>query len=240
VDVKKLGNIQTSAAGATWGPEPSLVSEQTFRYGGAMGRPAKYDEQILLAAARDVVATRGVAGLTFRALSLASGVPLASVARRFPNREALLARAWLASASLLNAEITTAGSGEGAAAARTAAVACSLLSFSATHPSDVRLLAAIPRHALIDAFDADIAEALALADAPLLGLIGGLARALVSERGLPREAVRAGAEAVTRCVVDLPWGLLHRYLDRLPELPNDLCDVLTACVLAVLETSHYA
>jgi AcrR family transcriptional regulator len=194
---------------------------------------------VLLAAARDLVATRGEPGLTFRALSAHSGVPLASVTRRFPTREVLLARAWLVSAALLNAELTAADSGEGPVAARCTAVACSLLTFSKGRPSDARLLAAVPRaRMLADTVDADLAEALALADSALLGLIGGLARALTAERGLPRASVRPAAEAITRCLVDLPWGLLHRHLDRLPELPEDLHGVLTGCVHAVLETSR--
>lgn len=64
-----------------------------------MGRPRSLDRESLLDAAETVVAADGLAGLTFGAVALASGVPKASVQSVFGTRDAMIAAVldrWLA------------------------------------------------------------------------------------------------------------------------------------------------
>jgi AcrR family transcriptional regulator len=62
-----------------------------------MGRRPKYSRATIEAAARAVIADRGVAGATINAIAAEIGAPTGSIYHRYRSRELLLAELWLAS-----------------------------------------------------------------------------------------------------------------------------------------------
>lgn len=60
-----------------------------------MGRPARVDERDLYAAVGRLVASKGPASLSTRRIAAEAGVPTGSLYHRFPERDLLVASAWL-------------------------------------------------------------------------------------------------------------------------------------------------
>lgn len=60
-----------------------------------MGRPAKFDREVLLDAAAELAAEGGVSAVTIAALAERSGAPTGSIYHRFDGLETLLAELWL-------------------------------------------------------------------------------------------------------------------------------------------------
>ncbi len=61
-----------------------------------MGRPARVDESDLFAAVGRLVASEGPTALSTRRIAAEAGVPTGSLYHRFPERDLLVATAWLA------------------------------------------------------------------------------------------------------------------------------------------------
>jgi AcrR family transcriptional regulator len=68
-----------------------------------MSRPAKFDEEQILAAAGRLVAHHGPAGASVGAVARAVGAPIGSIYHRFASRDVLLAEVWLRAASAFQA-----------------------------------------------------------------------------------------------------------------------------------------
>jgi len=68
-----------------------------------MGRPARIDQDTLIAAATVVSARMGPAATSIAAVSKAAGIPTGSIYHRLPSRDALLAEIWLSAAERFQA-----------------------------------------------------------------------------------------------------------------------------------------
>ncbi|BBZ04434.1 putative transcriptional regulator, TetR family protein [Mycolicibacterium chitae] len=73
-----------------------------------MGRAPRFDADTLLDAARELLLTRGPAGLTVQGVVTALGAPSGSVYYRFANRDLLAAEVWLRAVERFQAGLTAA------------------------------------------------------------------------------------------------------------------------------------
>lgn len=60
-----------------------------------MGRPAKYDSDAVLDAARELIARGGPSAATVGAIAKHLGAPVGSIYHRFPSRELIIAELWI-------------------------------------------------------------------------------------------------------------------------------------------------
>lgn len=169
-----------------------------------MAPPVKVPTDTLLDAARTLLLDGGPIAASARAVTAMTGASSGSVYHRFPRRDDLVAAAWLRAQDGFLTTFLDALGRSGVAAA------VSVLTWSAAHPEDARLLL---RFGLRDLLRDDASPALA-----------EQARATQERVGL---ALREHAEAtgrdladVTLALVDLPYATTRRIL-RSARPPSD-------------------
>jgi AcrR family transcriptional regulator len=114
-----------------------------------MTRPAKFDEEQILAAARRLIAAHGPVGATIGAIGRAVGAPTGSIYHRFASRDVLLAEVWLRAATAFQAAFFGRLAGAGAWEAGLTA-ALYMAQRVREHPHEARLLLLHRREDFVD------------------------------------------------------------------------------------------
>lgn len=171
-----------------------------------MGRPRHYDLDELLGHARLLWIEKGVAGVTMRALSSASGASNGAVYHAFGSRDGLLARVWSREAEMFLAyqrdQVEQAMREDDPTSALVVA-ALAPASYAVQNENGARLLLAANADQLMTAeLDGDGRDRLLRLQQNLGRLLTELATALWDRRD------RAAVRTVRYCVVNLPGTLL--------------------------------
>jgi AcrR family transcriptional regulator len=171
-----------------------------------MGRPRQHDLEDLLDQARSLWIEDGVAGVTIRALSTASGASNGAIYHAFGSRDCLLASVWTREADKFlsfQRDLVERAMGEGGPVDGLVAAALAPAAYAARDDQGARLLlTASLSDLLTPELDGDRRADLLRLQRELGGLIGELAEALWSRRD------GAAITTVRYCVVDLPGALL--------------------------------
>jgi AcrR family transcriptional regulator len=192
-----------------------------------MPRPPKYDAELLLDFALELLVTRGVRAVSAAAVAQRARVPSGSLYHRFPSRDALLAALWLRTVAAFQAQFGERLRGEQPLrAAREAAVF--VLAWTRAHPQEAQLLL---RYRLQDLLDGALPpEATRRARALQRAAEEGL-RGFAQRLGLPEERVRFA-------LVHVPTAAARASLTR-GEVPPPSLDVLVEeTVEALLGARH--
>lgn len=182
-----------------------------------MAPPRKHETDVILDATRALVLAHGPRAASVAAIAAASGAPAGTLYHRFGNRDGVVIAAWLRSLERFQSRVLAASlAGAGADAPLDAAVATAVaaIEFARELPDDARLLLTIRPTDLLDGEpDAQFRETLTAMNAPLIERVQQLAEQLYG-RADPRTV-----DAVSRAVVDLPYGVVqrHAYDDPLPD-----------------------
>jgi AcrR family transcriptional regulator len=188
-----------------------------------MGRPARFDTDVLLDVALDLVAAGGPEAVTMAGVADGAGAPSGSVYHRFAGRPALLAALFNRTAGAFQDGLLSALARDGAPAAARHVVA-----FCRARPRE----AAVLLHGAA-AFGAAgwPAEPRAVAAAREQALAAAL-HALAADLGL--RGVE-GRERVVLAVVDVPYAIARRHLrgpdGRVPPRAADQAALAAAAIL---------
>jgi AcrR family transcriptional regulator len=195
-----------------------------------MARPLLHQPDVILDAARDLVASGGRKAATVSAIARASRAPSGSLYHRFGSQDRILLEAWLRTVRRFQDGFLAALSGR---PPREAAVAAALWTprFVAERPADAALLLQYRREDLLRApiTDLDLLEEVESLNDPAEKALRRLAGLLYGAVG------RAGYETVTLAVVDIPYGAVRRYVGRQTPLPETLPAQIEAAVRAALD-----
>lgn len=171
-----------------------------------MGRPRQHDLKDLLDQARSLWIEDGVAGVTIRALSTASGASNGAIYHAFGSRDCLLASVWTREADKFlsfQRDLVERAMGEGGPVDGLVTAALAPAAYAARDDQGARLLlTASLSDLLTPELDDDRRSDLLRLQRELGGLMGELAEALWSRRD------GAAITTVRYCVVDLPGALL--------------------------------
>jgi AcrR family transcriptional regulator len=192
-----------------------------------MGRPARFDADLLLDAALDLAAGGGPEAVTMAAVAERAGAPSGSVYHRFAGRPALLAALWLRTVARFQERYLAALAADGDPGAAAVGAARVVIEHSRAHPRDAAVLlegarafgsASWPAGALEEArgHAADVDAAL---------------RALAVRLGLRGVA---GRERVVLAVVDVPYAVVRRHLRAEGVVPPRAVAQVEAATAAVL------
>jgi AcrR family transcriptional regulator len=192
-----------------------------------MGRPARFDTDLLLDVALGLAAAGGPEAVTMAGVAEAAGAPSGSVYHRFAGRPALLAALWNRTVGAFQDGLLSALAGDDARASAVAA-ARHVVAFCRAHPREAAVLL-------------DGAGAFGAADWPTKAPAVAAAReealaaalhALAADLGL--RGVE-GRERVVLAVVDVPYAIARRHLradgGRVPPRAVDQAGVAAAALL---------
>jgi AcrR family transcriptional regulator len=192
-----------------------------------MGRPARFDADLLLDVALDLAAARGPEAVTMAGVAEGAGAPSGSVYHRFAGRPALLAALWNRTVGAFQEGLLSALARDDPHAAAVAA-ARHVVAFSRARPREAAVLLQGAR-----AFGAEdwAPESSAVATAGEEGLAAAL-RGLAADLGL--RGVE-GRERVVLAVVDIPSAIVRRHLrgdgGRVPPRAADQAADAAAAIL---------
>lgn len=171
-----------------------------------MPRPRKHDSDRILDAARALLLDQGPRAASIGAIAAASGAPVGTLYHRFSSRDGLVAEAWLRALVRFQALYLEASHDPDAVAAG-AAMAGAVVRFARQNRADAQLLLSLRRRDLLDGDpSAALAARVDAVNRPLRNAITRLARDLHGSDDARH------VDAVTRAVVDLPYGAMRRWL----------------------------
>lgn len=177
-----------------------------------MPRPPRYDAEVLLDHALELLVTEGVRAVSAAAVAKRAKVPSGSLYHRFPSRDALLAALWLRTVAAFQAQFGERLRGEDPLRAASEA-AVSVLTWTRAHPHEAQLLL---RYRLQDLLDGALPpEAKQTARELQRSAEEGL-RAFAQRLGLDGERVRFA-------LVDVPYAAARASLTqgKVPPTPLD-------------------
>ncbi|MEU0487754.1 TetR family transcriptional regulator [Nocardiopsis sp. NPDC006139] len=181
-----------------------------------MGRPARFDSDVLVAAATALAARGGPGAVTMAAVAREAGAPSGSVYHRFPGRPALLAAVRLAALADFQEGCFAALAARDPLAAAVGA-ARHVPAWSRAAPDRARVLLYSDADFEAERWPPAERERRDRGNARL-----GTAFAEVAERlRAPGEPVGAALERVRTAVVDLPLALVRRHLAEGGEVPAE-------------------
>ncbi|ULE33452.1 TetR/AcrR family transcriptional regulator [Mycobacterium sp. IDR2000157661] len=193
-----------------------------------MAPPRKHLTGAILDATRALVLEAGPRAASVMAIADASGAPAGTLYHRFGNRNGILAAAWLRALERFQRRAMTVA--EGTPLDTASAMAEAFVGFARELPQDAQLLLTLRPSDLLDGdLDARFRDARAEMNAPLLERVKELSRQLYG-----RTDDRA-VEAVTRAVVDLPYGVVRRHAFDSPMPPWLEADVAAAARAILLQ-----
>lgn len=177
-----------------------------------MAPPRKHDTDRILDAARAIVLEHGPRAASVTTIALHSGAPTGSLYNRFGSRDRILSAAWLRALERFQTLALEAAEQPDPIEAGVA-LAGSILAFARKHRDDARLLLTMRPEDLLDADpDSDLRARIRAGNAPLEAQLHRVARAVHGN------ANARALDAVTRAIVDLPYGAVRRHAGakRLP------------------------
>lgn len=196
-----------------------------------MTRRALHPKEDILDTTRSLVIERGVRSATIDAISRHSRAPVGSLYHRFGSRDRLLAEMWVRAVRRSQAAfIAATRHPEPEQAAVDAAL--SIYDFVRQYPADARLLASFRREDLLrNTRIPGLIRELQELNQPLEAAVTVLARRLF---GKP---ARAAVAQTLLAAIDIPMGMVRRYLLAGTEVPEWLRAPLEAAVRAVLRNA---
>ncbi|HZA12416.1 helix-turn-helix domain-containing protein [Mycobacterium sp.] len=186
-----------------------------------MPRPQRYNTDVLLEAAAEILASDGPAAVTMSAVARAARAPSGSMYHRFPTRAALCARLWLRSQERFHAGLMAALADATDRQDRCVAGARFVVGWCRDEPVQAQVL-------LVGA------DALARDEWPpdALRRYDELRRELDQTlRGLRR---RADHDRITAAVIDIPYAIVRRHLRSGAPLPAAAEDIVEDCARALV------
>ena len=168
--------------------------------GDRMGRPARFDTDLLLNVALDLAAADGPEAVTMAGVAEGAGAPSGSVYHRFAGRPALLAALWNRTVGVFQEELLPAlAEGDGPGAARR------VVAFCRAHSREAAVLLQGARAFGRDGWPPEERAVAAAREEALANALHALAAAL-GLRGVE------GRERVMLAVVDVPYAIARRHL----------------------------
>src|SRR4051794_4960651 len=122
-----------------------------------MPRPRVHRDEVILDAARDLLAEGGRETATTAAISSSSGAPIGSLYHRYGSRGQLFAAVWLRTVGRFQDGLLAAAEAAAPGMARALVVADWTIEFTVRHPQDARLLLQAGRDELLG--ESDLPEA---------------------------------------------------------------------------------
>lgn len=185
------------------------VTEHALCYPRAMARPRTHDLGLVLDTVERLAVTEGVAAVTIRALSQATGVSNGALYHAFGSRTELLGQTWLRAAEKFlamqrNAVHSAASSGVDAPTEALVAAAVCPADFLERNPSSARFLLTVTRDELLGTGEIadDLAARLRALDEELTALFIELSARLWGRTD------RSAVALVRLCLVELPTALI--------------------------------
>jgi AcrR family transcriptional regulator len=170
-----------------------------------MARPARFDEDVILDAALQVIAERGPQAATTDAVAQRMGGHAGSIYYRFPTKDYLLAALWMRSAHAGQAGILQALADDDVEEGLDAAV-LHYPRWSRENPAPARILAAYGREQLTPRWPDELAAALENVNNDLAAAVAEFATRWYDN------VTPARRRALTFAVLDLPASAIRRYL----------------------------
>ena len=196
-----------------------------------MTRPAKFDEEQILAAAGRLIATHGPVGATIGAIGRAVGAPTGSIYHRFASRDVLLAEVWLRAATAFQGAFFERLVGTGAWEAGLAA-ALYMAQRVREYPHEARLLLLHRREDFVDrGWPAKLRR-----EAEDLGRQVETQLRAFSQRLCQRTDVQA-LRVVAYAVVEAPFAAVRRHVaanESPPPSVDELIRVTYAAAISLL------
>ena len=192
-----------------------------------MARPARFEEDVILDAALQVVADRGPHAATTDAVAERMGGHAGSIYYRFPTRDHLLGALWMRCARAGQAGLFQALGRDDVEEALDAAV-LHYPRWSRTNPAPARILAAYGREQLTPRWPDELAAALKNVNNDLAAAVAELATRWYDD------VTPARRRALTFAVLDLPASAIRRYLLAGRPPPTSLDPSILAAARAAL------
>ena len=195
-------------------------------WGCVVGRSAKYSDQHILDAALAVVAAEGPGGASVVAIAKHLGAPSGSVYHRFASRDLILATLWTRTVRRFQEGFLAALDNPAPLAAARAAVA-HVLTWSAAHAAEAKLLTLYRREDLIALWPEELGEDLAT-------LNDGVKRAVIAFAAAHFGSVDNSTLGRAQfALIDIPYAAARRIIDSGDRAPR-LEEAVVAASLAAL------
>ena len=194
-----------------------------------MTRPAQFDRDGILDAARTVVSRSGPGGATLKVLAHQLGAPTGSIYYRFPSRDALLATLWLETVECFQQAFleATAESTTPASAARFT------VEWVRKHPQEARILILYRREELTGPV---MPEPVVERARRLNTRVGRVLRDL-ARRWLGR-ASPGNVDAVRLAVVEVPYAAVRSRLARNEPIPAHVSRLVGRAAAAIVSETQ--
>ena len=195
-----------------------------------MPRPARFDQDSILAAALRVVAAVGPRGVTTEAVAQEMGGHVGSVYYRFPSNDHLRAQLWMHCARAGHAGILAALAHPDVGTALEQAV-LHYPRWARTEPARARVLAAHGREELATHWPIDLTDQLATINDGLIQAVDAFSRRWWGDTD------RTHRQTTTFAVLDMPVAAIRRHLLAGHRPPDALDAPLLAAARAALRSS---
>ncbi|MCL2466902.1 MAG: TetR/AcrR family transcriptional regulator [Micrococcales bacterium] len=196
-----------------------------------MGRAAKFTDDQLLDAARDVVAIHG-ATATVAQVSAASGAATGSVYHRFRSRDELLARLWLRSIERLHVRLFEVEAEHDDPGDALVALAVETARYSREHPAEARAMTLFRQERLVHTAPESLRDRVVHLNDSVFAMFGRLAARRFPAATTDPHLVRQ----VFTCVIGLCYGLIRPHIVAATPIPVWLDHVIARAVTAALTT----
>ena len=193
-----------------------------------MAPPRKHDTDRILDAARAIVLHQGPRAASVATIARESGAPTGTLYHRFGNRDRILSAAWVRALERFQSRALEAGDVEDPVDAGVAMTE-SVIGFAREYRDDARLLLTLRPDDLLDADpDSDLRARIRAINRPLEAQLRRVAA------GIYGDADARALDAVTRAIVDLPYGAIRRHARGRARMPTWLEPDVTSQARALL------
>ncbi len=192
-----------------------------------MPRPARFNQDSILAAALRVVTAAGPGGVSTEAVAREMGGHVGSIYYRFPTKDHLLAQLWMHCARAGHAGVLDALALDDVHDALEAAV-LHYPRWSRTDPAPARVLAAYSRDHLAAQWPTELTAELAHVNDTLVAALDDFSHRWWGDTD------RTHRQAATFAVLDLPAAAIRRYLLAGKPPPESLDPVILAAARAAV------
>ena len=184
-----------------------------------MPRPARYSVDDLLDAAAVLLAAEGPAAVAMAGVARAVGAPSGSVYHRFPTRSALCGALWLRTEERFQAGFVAALRSEEDDVERCVGAARYVVRWCRAHPIDAQVLLLGPGALDPDGWPESVLERRAELQRTVTGAMAG---------------VPVDPDRLRAAVVDVPVGVVRRYLVARQTIPDSVDAIVEDCARALV------
>lgn len=196
-----------------------------------MPRPAKFDDDLILAATLRLIADGGPGAATISGIAKLLGAPVGSIYHRFRSRDLLLARLWIRTVKRFQHGFLAALADDELDRAALAAVRYNV-GWSRQHLDEARVLLLYRREEVAERWPEELGDELATLNADVF--------AAMRDHALRRygQAGEAEVRRVVFALVDVPYAAGRRHLiagEPPPPAVDDLVTATCRCVLGIAD-----